>query len=107
MRLKFFCERQPWSRKIDLFIGGDGITNDLVSIAQPLQFRQEAAEKVVNNDRPVVSLSQEDAQALVDELWHCGVRPSEGTGSAGQLAATQKHLDDMRDLAFFAIKKDR
>ena len=37
---------------------------------------------------------------LMDDLWQCGLRPSEGTGSAGALAATQKHLDDMRKLVF-------
>lgn len=36
----------------------------------------------------------------MDALWHCGLRPSEGTGSAGSLAATEKHLKDMRAIAF-------
>lgn len=29
-----------------------------------------------------------------------GVRPANGTGSAGQLAATETHLKDMRAIAF-------
>jgi hypothetical protein len=49
---------------------------------------------------PSFRLSHEDAQALMDELWNCGLRPTEGTGSAGALAATQKHLEDMRRLVF-------
>jgi hypothetical protein len=40
------------------------------------------------------------AQALMDDLWTCGLRPSEGSGSAGQLAAVQYHLEDMRRLVF-------
>jgi hypothetical protein len=36
----------------------------------------------------------------MDQLWQCGLRPSEGTGSAGSLAATQRHLEDMRALVF-------
>jgi len=36
----------------------------------------------------------------MDSLWDCGLRPSEGTGSAGALSATQKHLDDMRKIVF-------
>lgn len=45
---------------------------------------------------PCVSLSRLDGQALMDQLWDCGLRPSEGTGSAGALAAVQGHLEDMR-----------
>lgn len=44
-------------------------------------------------------LSIEHAQALMDDLWTCGLRPTEGAGSAGALAATQRHLEDMRTLA--------
>lgn len=47
-----------------------------------------------------LSISFKEAQILMDDLWQCGLRPSEGTGSAGQLAATQKHLSDMRLIAF-------
>lgn len=44
------------------------------------------------------------AQRLMDDLWSCGLRPTEGAGSAGALAATQKHLDDMRKLVFETLK---
>jgi hypothetical protein len=36
-------------------------------------------------------------------LWNCGLRPTEGSGSAGSLAATQRHLDDMRTVAFHKL----
>lgn len=49
---------------------------------------------------PSFKMSYEDAQRFMDDLWECGLRPSEGTGSAGALAATQKHLEDMRKLVF-------
>jgi hypothetical protein len=48
--------------------------------------------------QPVLDLDPTDAQVLMDSLWDCGVRPTEGAGSAGALTATQKHLDDMRRL---------
>lgn len=47
---------------------------------------------------PTFKVSPEAAQTLMDELWRCGLRPSDGTGSAGQLGATEKHLSDMRAL---------
>lgn len=46
-----------------------------------------------------IPLSDTAAQVLMDELWNCGVRPTEGTGSAGSLKATENHLEDMRDIA--------
>jgi len=39
-----------------------------------------------------------EAQALMDRLWACGLRPTEGSGSAGALAATERHLADLRTL---------
>ena len=38
------------------------------------------------------------AQKLRDELWNVGLRPTEGTGSAGSLRATEKQLQCMRQL---------
>lgn len=52
---------------------------------------------------PFANISKALAQKLMDELWICGLRPSEGTGSAGSLAATERHLEDMRKLAFHKI----
>lgn len=49
---------------------------------------------------PTLRLDDTAAQMLMDQLWNCGLRPTEGSGSAGALAATQKHLEDMRQIAF-------
>ncbi len=47
---------------------------------------------------PFIRLKHDDLQRLMDALWHAGIRPSEGQGSAGQLAAVQAHLKDMQDI---------
>lgn len=49
---------------------------------------------------PSFVLTKHESQILIDDLWNAGLRPTEGTGSAGALAATQKHLEDMRTLVF-------
>ncbi len=49
------------------------------------------------------SLEIEAAQTLMDDLWNAGIRPTEGAGSAGAMLATQKHLADMRTLAFHKL----
>jgi hypothetical protein len=36
------------------------------------------------------------AQSLMDQLWDCGIRPTEGMGSAGSFAAQTAHLKDMQ-----------
>ncbi len=46
-----------------------------------------------------------EAQRLMDDLWACGLRPTEGAGSAGQLTATQVHLTDMREIAMLAVNQ--
>ena len=43
---------------------------------------------------------EESAQELMDGLWRCGLRPTEGAGSAGSLAATERHLADLQRLVF-------
>jgi len=43
-------------------------------------------------------LSNEQAQQLANDLWECGIRPTQGHGSTGQLEATNKHLQDMRKI---------
>ena len=45
---------------------------------------------------PCARIELEEAQALMDNLWNCGLRPTEESGSAGSMSATQKHLQDMR-----------
>lgn len=45
-------------------------------------------------------LDQDGAQQLMDELWRAGIRPTEGEGSAGQLAAVRDHLKDLQRLVF-------
>ena len=51
-------------------------------------------------DKPALRLGLMEAQTLMDDLWQSGLRPTEGTGSAGSLRATEKHLEDMRKLVF-------
>ena len=55
---------------------------------------------------PMLRLGILQAQQLMDELWQCGLRPTEGSGSAGSLAATERHLKDMQTIALGLLRKD-
>lgn len=49
-----------------------------------------------SHSEPSAQLTDTQAQELMDQLWTCGFRPTEGRGSAGALTAVQHHLDDFR-----------
>lgn len=54
--------------------------------------------------RSTLELSTEAAQELMNSLWECGIRPVQGKGSAGQLDATLRHLEDVRQIAFAKLE---
>ncbi len=49
---------------------------------------------------PILALSRDEAQTLMDRLYDVGLRPSLAAGTAGQLEAVKYHLEDMRKLVF-------
>jgi len=53
---------------------------------------------------PITRISRNEAQELLDSLWHCGLRPTDAGESTGELAATKKHLEDIRNIAFFKLE---
>ena len=73
-------------------------------VAQPLKLVKSEPGDVVS--APCFTLETSEAQRLMDELWNCGLRPSEGTGSAGSLAATERHLRDMQAIAMGLLRKE-
>lgn len=91
---EIFAYSRPERQTIDLIIKHD---NAFVSHMDLI--------KEKDNEVPpaAMSLSDTEAQALMDRLWTCGLRPSEGSGSAGALSAIQYHLEDMRKLVFMEV----
>jgi len=84
------------ARKNDLFRSIDIILyeTDSKTITQFFLEREQVEEGV--QPGPSFVLRYEEAQGLMDQLWDCGLRPSEGNAGT----ATQKHLEDMRRLVF-------
>jgi hypothetical protein len=111
LRLRFVAERSDFGRSILLYghIPHSGVIGDQPEqVAQPLVMHTlttEADERAEH--APIAALSMDSAQGLMDELWRCGLRPSEGTGSAGSLAATERHLKDMRAIAFDLLQMNK
>ena len=89
------AERRPWSREVEFVIATRPFTDEPLLFGRPVVYEQVEEAR---SPEPTFTLHLDVAQNLMDELWRIGLRPSEGTGSAGALAATQKHLEDMRAL---------
>ena len=93
-----------WQKNaIDVFFSVRGADKDCLYLAETLRFTEVEQNMVI--DRPTMRLTNADAQALMDALWTAGIRPAEGAGSAGQMAATEKHLKDMQAIAFGLLQK--
>ena len=71
-------------------------------MAKPLEFEEH--EVFATDGTPTFSMDQNAAQKFMDELWTCGLRPSEGSGSAGAMTAVEKHLADMQKIVFNRLK---
>lgn len=94
------AQREIWNHCISLRIGQRNQSGSL-SVAKPLLFVEQSEASFIE---PCIRLANTEAQMLMDELWNCGLRPSEGTGSAGSLAATERHLKDMQRIVFKDFK---
>ena len=74
------------------------LQNGDISLLSGLQFTTHHEAEIVEPQESI-QLQRETAQQLMDALWQCGLRPSEGSGSAGSLKATESHLKDMQELS--------
>lgn len=96
--LQLRCRNSTWYDHIEFaLLAGRARANPITMIVPP-----EGEDFCITE--PTFTLNRTEAQALMDELWHCGLRPTEGTGSAGSLAATERHLADMRAIVFDSPK---
>lgn len=99
-KTRFVVQRDPWANKVGF---GYHVSNPggRISVATDVVFT-ELAEGVRGG--PFLEVEAHEAQQLLDELWAAGIRPSQEFGSTGQIGAVQRHLDDMRAIAFHAIQ---
>lgn len=89
----------PWRRDVELRLAVVDGARMAIATGLTMDEGQEGQDVA-----PFLTIDYTMAQALMDELWECGLRPSKGTGSAGAFEAQGRHLEDMRSLVF--AKKD-
>jgi hypothetical protein len=92
----------PWWRGVTFLLREYRGPSDIVEFDGAAWIKIEPTEPAVERE-PSFSLRMDEAQTLMDDLWNCGLRPTEGAGSAGSLRATEKHLADMRKIVFMYV----
>lgn len=100
--IEIVAQTESWYAGIGLLIRGH-LKNGESIFAKKIDLEPIEPGSLV---RPTVVLSNKDAQRLMDDLWHCGIRPTEGAGSAGSLLATENHLRDMQKIVRHLLKID-
>lgn len=95
-RLAIRAERAIWEDTVRVYMGHKQSDGAMAVFNPPTITRMEPGSFIAE---PFLRMTPTEAQRLMDELWGCGLRPSEGSGSAGSLAATERHLKDMQTIA--------
>lgn len=85
----------PWANSIEIAAFGKLPSGDTKAAVVQWQTISEAAELPT-----LLALSIIQAQVLMDDLWNAGIRPTEGAGTAGAMRAAERHIEDLRTIAF-------
>lgn len=103
---RVFAELGNFGRRVDLHLMAE-LPDGRRAIVRPVTIEAVSEDEALNQlQQPAISMHNGTAQQLMDELWRIGFRPAEGTGSAGALAATERHLKDMQAVAMGLLRKD-
>jgi len=89
---------QPWYAGLS-FIWFEPEQDGKISVADPITIRlvEKDAMPAV---KPMLTLRKDEAQVLMDDLWNCGIRPTDRANDVGELRATKEHLKDMQRIVF-------
>lgn len=95
---KVRAKAAPWTNGVEIAAFGKLPSGDMrVAIIQWETIAESAAMK------PTLAIRMDQAQVLMDDLWNAGVRPTDGAGSAGAMRAAERHIQDLRAVAFKAL----
>jgi len=94
--VRAIVHQDPWSEKVG-FLLMKHETGKPRLVAKSLEFVELPAGAPADS---TFNLDGQEAQELIDALWNCGLRPTQGKSSIGRLEAVERHLADMRTIAF-------
>jgi hypothetical protein len=90
---------RPWFSGVEVAIIGERLPNGDLQYGEVIMHTLPEPQCVPR----AISLPMDAAQTLMDDLWNSGVRPTEGAGSAGAMRAAERHIADLRAVAFKAL----
>jgi hypothetical protein len=99
---QLFVNRNPAMAGFEIWVVHREYSGDL-SVMAPGAFHPE---KEGDQVEPTLRLRKDEMQGLMDELWNQGVRPTRNE-SAGAFEAQNKHLEDMRKIAFMFLERPK
>lgn len=101
MRLRIWPYLPQWSDLLEIAILSDQPRDEnyVRRVLHPLQYEDFQGIGEGYEMPRAGTMTLENAQELMDALWSCGLRPSQGRGSAGAMDAVQEHLKDLRQNA--------
>lgn len=92
---KVRAKAAPWMNGVEIAAFGKLPNGDTrVAVVQWETIADNAEMK------PTLAIRMDQAQVLMDDLWNAGVRPTDGAGSAGAMRAAERHIQDLRAVAF-------
>lgn len=71
---------------------------NLISPPKQLVFTEVDVPKGNEPYAPSAEISMSAAQTLMDQLWVCGLRPTQSDTNAGALSALKDHLKDLQKI---------
>jgi hypothetical protein len=98
-KIRVRAQASPWWGGVEIAVLGDRLPDGGLECGE-VTMRPVAQGCEI--PRAMV-LRNEEAQALMDDLWNSGIRPTEGAGTAGAMRATERHIADLRAVAFKAL----
>ena len=96
-KIELFTENRVYNDTIAFYLIKKLGDNRL--IAENVEFTKEI-NPVSRIDNCSFELDNEDAQILMDNLWNCGLRPTQGRQSEGLASAQSANLKDLRTVLF-------
>ena len=97
---------EPWGDKVQIYLADKKANGDIaVCDGLVMRLHENPEDKVI--DSVPVNFSKAASIRLMDALWNCGIRPSKEAESVGHLSSVQKHLEDMRQIAFKKLSVDK
>lgn len=95
------AEQSLYRNAVDFLVGIDREHDAIVGQPVDILMVQTEPGQIC---QPTLSIQPEEAQQIINELWRIGFRPKDGSGAVAHTEALQRHLDDMRTIAFNRLK---